>query len=56
MDIKQYMNEVGVAARKASRVVARATTQVKNQALLATVEALQERTVENGVGRELSPS
>jgi glutamate-5-semialdehyde dehydrogenase len=33
MDIKQYMNEVGQRARKASRAMARADTAAKNKAL-----------------------
>ena len=40
MDIKDYMQAVGRAARAASREVAKAETAVKNRALLATAEAL----------------
>jgi len=35
-----YMTELGQNARRASRVIARATTAVKNAALLATVDAI----------------
>lgn len=41
MDVKKYMAEVGQNARQASRLVAAADTGKKNQALLATVDALQ---------------
>ncbi|WP_137936937.1 glutamate-5-semialdehyde dehydrogenase [Chitinivorax sp. B] len=41
MDIKQYMQQVGEAARAAAREVARANTNVKNQALLAIADALE---------------
>ena len=34
MDIKQYMQDVGIAARSASRLMAAADTNTKNQALL----------------------
>ena len=40
MNVKAYMAEVGRQARKASRAIAAATTGDKNQALLATAEAL----------------
>ena len=40
MDVDQYMIELGVAARAASRVVAAAPTAVRNNALLATHDAL----------------
>lgn len=36
-----YMTELGQNARRASRVIARATTAVKNAALLATVDAIE---------------
>ncbi|MEH6492301.1 glutamate-5-semialdehyde dehydrogenase [Halopseudomonas sp.] len=36
-----YMTELGQNARRASRVIARATTAVKNQALLATADAIE---------------
>ncbi|HTN33692.1 MAG TPA: glutamate-5-semialdehyde dehydrogenase [Marinobacter sp.] len=40
MDITAYMAEVGRQARAAARLVARSTTATRNQALLATAEAL----------------
>lgn len=40
MDVKQYMIELGLAARAASREVAAAATAVRNQALLAMRDAL----------------
>jgi len=40
MDIAAYMAEVGQQARAAATQVARSTTAVRNQALLATAEAL----------------
>jgi len=40
MDVDQYMAELGVAARAASRVVAAAPTAVRNNALLAAHDAL----------------
>ena len=40
MDVDQYMSELGVAARAASRVVAAAPTAVRNSALLAAHDAL----------------
>lgn len=40
MDIAAYMAEVGQQAREAATAVARSTTAVRNQALLATAEAL----------------
>ena len=36
-----YMTELGQKARKASRVIARTPTAVKNAALLATAEAIE---------------
>ncbi len=41
MDIKAYMEELGQSARAASRVIAAATTDQKNRALLAMAEALE---------------
>lgn len=41
-DIKRYMEEVGHAARQASRVVAAAGTAQKNLALRATADALEQ--------------
>ncbi|AKO51722.1 gamma-glutamyl phosphate reductase [Marinobacter psychrophilus] len=40
MDIAAYMKEVGAQARAASKHVARSTTAVRNQALLAMAQAL----------------
>ena len=40
MDIKNYMNRVGRDAREASRLMAAASTESKNQALLAIADAL----------------
>ena len=40
MDVDQYMVEMGVAARAASRVVAASPTAVRNNALLAAHDAL----------------
>jgi glutamate-5-semialdehyde dehydrogenase len=40
MDVDQYMAELGVAARAASRLVAAAPTAVRNNALLAAHDAL----------------
>ena len=40
MDIKHYMNSVGIEARKASRLMAAADTNQKNMALLAISEAI----------------
>mgnify|MGYP003635048275 FL=1 len=36
-----YMTELGQNARRASRVIARATTAIKNKALLATADAIE---------------
>ncbi len=41
MDIKQYMQNVGKAARAASRAVARADTNVKNKALTVMAAAIR---------------
>ncbi len=43
MDIREYMAQVGAAARAASRLVARASTRAKNDALLAMARTLRER-------------
>jgi glutamate-5-semialdehyde dehydrogenase len=40
MDIKQYMSELGQQARAASRDMARASTSVKNEALLHIADAI----------------
>lgn len=42
MDVDQYMVELGVAARAASRVVAASSTAVRNSALLAIHDALDD--------------
>ncbi|HEY9147821.1 MAG TPA: glutamate-5-semialdehyde dehydrogenase [Gammaproteobacteria bacterium] len=41
MDIKQYMQQVGVQAREASRAIARADSNAKNAALLAIAGELE---------------
>ena len=41
MDIAAYMADVGAEARRAATEVARSTTAVRNRALLATAEALE---------------
>src|SRR5690606_40776623 len=41
MDIKQYMQDLGVAARKASRDMARASTHTKNCALITIAAAIR---------------
>jgi glutamate-5-semialdehyde dehydrogenase len=41
MDVKQYMKQVGQQARAASRAMARADTNAKNQALLAMAAAIE---------------
>ncbi len=41
MNVKAYMSEVGQAAREASRAMARAHSEVKNQALLAIAEQIE---------------
>ncbi|HEX8986835.1 MAG TPA: glutamate-5-semialdehyde dehydrogenase [Rhodocyclaceae bacterium] len=43
MDIQEYMQKIGRAAREASRDVARASTKAKNDALLAMAKTLRER-------------
>ncbi|WP_199155038.1 glutamate-5-semialdehyde dehydrogenase [Chromobacterium sp. ASV23] len=40
MNVKEYMQQLGKAARKASRLLARAETQQKNAALLAIADAI----------------
>lgn len=42
MDIQAYMQQLGQKARKAARVLVRATTAEKNQALLAMAEAIEQ--------------
>lgn len=46
MNIAEYMQSLGKQARDASRFLAQATTEVKNAALLATAEALNNRRAE----------
>lgn len=41
MDVKQYMTTVGQSARQASRAMAAAKTGTKNNALIATAEAIE---------------
>jgi len=41
MDIQQYMRQVGQQAREASRIIARADSQVKNKALLTIAAAIR---------------
>ena len=43
MSIKDYMENVGRAAREASRATARASTEAKNNALLAMAQIIRER-------------
>ncbi|VAX11883.1 Gamma-glutamyl phosphate reductase [hydrothermal vent metagenome] len=43
MDIKHYMSDIGRRARTASRLMAMATTGVKNEALLAMAALLEEQ-------------
>ena len=42
MEIQQYMQTLGQQARKASRAMARATTGIKNQALLNIAAQIEE--------------
>ena len=42
MDIKVYMHSVGLAARESSRVLARAGSVIKNNALLAIADAVND--------------
>lgn len=44
--VSEYMKGLGSQARAASRVIARASTAVKNQALLATAEAIEAAAAE----------
>ena len=46
MDVKDYMQQIGRAAREASRATARASTAAKNAALLAMAKAIRERRAE----------
>ena len=40
MNIKDYMRNIGVEARKASRQMASADSNIKNKALLAIAQAI----------------
>ncbi len=42
MDIKSYMQQVGIQAREASRAIARADSNAKNAALLAIADLLEQ--------------
>ena len=42
IDIKQYIQDLGQRARAASRVIAKASTETKNLALLATAQAIAD--------------
>lgn len=46
VDVKQYMQQVGQQAHQAARVLARTPTGPKNEALLATAEAILAREAE----------
>jgi glutamate-5-semialdehyde dehydrogenase len=46
LDIKAYIRDLGIAAREASRALARATTDAKNRALLAAATSLRGRAAE----------
>ncbi len=66
MDIKHYMAELGHNARQASRAMAAADTGLKNQALLATAEAIEasraeliaanQKDMDNGAANGLEPA
>jgi len=43
MDVKAYMIEVGIAARQAASVMTSVSTEQKNKALLATIDALNSQ-------------
>ncbi|HAO25610.1 MAG TPA: gamma-glutamyl-phosphate reductase, partial [Methylophaga sp.] len=43
MDVAAYMQKLGQQAREASRVLARATTNSKNAALLAMANAIRSQ-------------
>ena len=49
MDVEAYMRELGLAARKASRVVAASSTAVRNEALLAAHGAIDSARAELAV-------
>lgn len=46
MDVKEYMHNLGRSVRDASRIIAAATTDQKNQALLNTAGLLEQNRVE----------
>ena len=46
MDIKAYMQSVGLAARDSSRVLARAGSNIKNNALEAIADAVNNNRIE----------
>jgi glutamate-5-semialdehyde dehydrogenase len=46
LDVRAYMRELGQAARAAARLLARASTETKNRALLAMATELRARSVE----------
>ena len=46
-DVARLMREIGAAARAAQRVLALASTEAKNKALIATAESLRRR--KNGI-------
>ena len=66
MDIKEYMQAVGQAARRASRAMARADTRQKNAALMAMADAIERdadklvaanrRDLEQAVAEGLAPA
>ena len=43
MNIKQYMNDLGSAAKAASRVLAASSTEIKNNALKAIAQRLEQQ-------------
>lgn len=51
--VTEYMQGLGLRARQASRVIARATTAVNNRALLATAEAIEAAATELVEANEL---
>ena len=66
MDVKQYMVDVGRKARQASRTMAAAETELKNQALLAMAAAIEasraaliaanKQDMDNGIANGLDPA
>ena len=66
MDVKQYMADVGRKARQASRTMAAAETELKNQALLAMAAAIEasraaliaanKQDMDNGIANGLDPA